>query len=73
MLFDGLILYVKTVKFHLNVSVERFLELHKLFELQYRQLEEPMNEIAECIGKLGEPTISTLHEFVKYPSIKEHP
>ena len=72
-LADEMTLYIKTRKFHWNVSGESFMELHKLFEGQYKQLEESIDEVAERIGKLGEPTIGTMAEFQKHTSIKEHP
>ena len=52
-------LYIKTRKAHWNVTGESFMELHKLFENQYKQLEESIDEIAERIGKLGQKTIGT--------------
>jgi starvation-inducible DNA-binding protein len=72
-LADEMSLYIKTRKFHWNVSGESFMELHKLFEGQYKQLEESIDEVAERIGKLGEKTIGTMHEFLKLSSIKESP
>lgn len=66
-------LYIKTRKFHWNVSGESFMELHKLFESHYKQLEESIDEIAERIGKLGEKTIGTMTEFLKLSVIKEKP
>jgi starvation-inducible DNA-binding protein len=72
-LADAMILYTKTRKAHWNVSGESFMELHKLFEGQYKQLEEAIDEIAERIGKLGEKTIGTLQEFMKHSSLKEYP
>jgi starvation-inducible DNA-binding protein len=72
-LADEMCLYIKTRKFHWNVSGESFMELHKLFENQYKQLEESIDEIAERIGKLGQKTIGTMSEFSKLCSIKESP
>ncbi len=72
-LADSVILYTKTRKFHWNVSGESFMELHKLFEGHYKQLEEAIDEIAERINKLGSKTIGTMAEFGKLASIKEHP
>lgn len=66
-------LYVKTRKAHWNITGESFMELHKLFEDQYKQLEAAIDEIAERIGKLGHKTIGTMHEFSKLSLIKEHP
>ena len=72
-LANEMALYIKTRKFHWNVSGESFMELHKLFENQYKQLEESIDEIAERIGKLGHKTIGTMQEFSKLSSIKESP
>ncbi len=72
-LADEMTLYVKTRKAHWNVTGESFMELHKLFQDHYQQLEEAIDEIAERIGKLGHKTIGTMAEFSKLTSIKEHP
>ena len=72
-LADQTILYTKTRKFHWNVSGESFMELHKLFEVQYTQLAEAIDEVAERIGKLGSKTIGTLKEFLDLASLKESP
>ena len=72
-LADEMTLYIKTRKSHWNVTGESFMELHKLFENQYKQLEESIDEIAERIGKLGHKTIGTKNEFEKLASIKESP
>lgn len=66
-------LYIKTRKFHWNVAGESFMELHKLFQTQYEQLEESIDEIAERVGKIGEKTIGTMAEFSKLSLLKEHP
>jgi starvation-inducible DNA-binding protein len=72
-LADEMTLYVKTRKFHWNVSGESFMELHKLFEAQYRELEEVIDELAERINKLGAKTIGTMEEFLSLTRIKEAP
>jgi starvation-inducible DNA-binding protein len=72
-LADQNILYSKTRKFHWNVAGESFMELHKLFEVQYTQLAEAADEVAERIGKLGGKTIGTLKEFLELASLKEAP
>jgi starvation-inducible DNA-binding protein len=66
-------LYVKTRKFHWNVSGESFMELHKLFESQYQQLESAIDEVAERINKLGHKTIGTMQEFAKLSILRESP
>jgi starvation-inducible DNA-binding protein len=72
-LADEMTLYIKIRKFHWNVSGESFMELHKLFQAQYTELEESIDEVAERISKLGGKTIGTLHEFSKLTTLKESP
>ncbi len=72
-LSDEMTLYIKTRKFHWNVSGESFMELHKLFQSQYTELEETIDLIAERISKLGGNTIGTMKEFSKLTRIKESP
>src|SRR6187401_711040 len=72
-LADAHVLYIKTRKFHWNVAGESFMELHKLFEHQYKQLEEAIDEIAERINKLGTKTPCTMAEFLGMASLKESP
>lgn len=72
-LSNEMTLYIKTRKAHWNVTGENFMELHKLFEGQYNQLEAAIDEIAERIGKLGGKTIGTMMEFSKLSVIRENP
>ena len=72
-LADAVVLYTKTRKFHWNVKGESFMELHLLFEKQYNELEEAIDEIAERINKLGEQTIGTMKEFLELTHLKEAP
>jgi len=73
LLSDEMTLYIKTRKFHWNVSGESFMELHKLFQEQYTELEVTIDEIAERINKLGGKTIGTMKEFSKLSRLKESP
>lgn len=72
-LSDEMTLYVKTRKFHWNVAGESFMELHKLFEAQYTELELVIDEVAERISKLGGKAIGTMNEFTLLSRIVEHP
>lgn len=72
-LADEMTLYIKTRKFHWNVGGESFMEIHKLFENQYKQLEESIDEVAERINKLGSKTIGTMSEFSELTKLKESP
>ncbi|HLF53087.1 DNA starvation/stationary phase protection protein [Flavobacterium sp.] len=72
-LADEMTLYIKLRKFHWNVSGESFMELHKLFQAQYTELEEAIDEVAERIGKLGGKAIGTMKEFSELTTLKESP
>lgn len=72
-LSDEMTLYIKTRKFHWNVAGESFMELHKLFEAHYTELEIIIDEVAERINKLGSNTIGTMNEFTLLSRIVEHP
>lgn len=72
-LADAITLYTKTRKFHWNVSGNSFMELHELFETQYKKLEKSIDEIAERINKLGAKTPGTMQEFLQMTSLKESP
>ncbi len=72
-LSDTVLLYMKARKFHWNVSGNSFIELHKLFEKHYEELDEAMDVIAERISKLGFSVPGTLVEFSKTSSVKEAP
>ncbi|PVX47855.1 starvation-inducible DNA-binding protein [Flavobacterium sp. 103] len=72
-LADEMTLYIKIRKFHWNVSGNSFMELHILFENQYKQLESSIDEIAERISKLGGKAIGTMKEFSELTRLKENP
>ncbi len=73
LLANEMLLYVKTRKFHWNVSGNSFMELHLLFQGQYKELEEIIDEVAERINKLGSKTIGTMSEFLELSTLKESP
>lgn len=70
-LASEMVLYVKTRKFHWNVAGNSFMEMHKLFEAQYNELELIIDEVAERIGKLGDKAIGTMKEFNEHSVLKE--
>lgn len=72
-LADEMTLYIKIRKFHWNISGNSFMELHILFENQYKQLEASIDEIAERISKLGGKAIGTMKEFSELTRLKENP
>lgn len=72
-LADAHVLYIKLRKFHWNVSGPSFIELHELFEAQYNQVAEAIDEVAERISKLGGIVPGTMTEFLKASQLKETP
>ena len=70
-LADAVVLYTKTRKFHWNVSGQSFMELHKLYEAQYTELAEIIDEIAERIRTIGFYAEGRLSELLKLTSLKE--
>ena len=72
-LADSVMLYIKIRKFHWNVKGDNFMELHKLFESHYDQVQEAIDNIAERVSQLGGMAIGTTSEFAKNSSIKESP
>jgi starvation-inducible DNA-binding protein len=73
LLSDEYVLYTKTRHYHWNVVGLQFHDLHKLFEEQYQALNGIVDEMAERIRMLGQPTIGTLAEFTQHTRLKEHP
>lgn len=71
LLADSYLLYLKTQNYHWNVTGNMFQPLHTLFEEQYTELAESIDEIAERIRALGEFAPGSFSSFSKVTSIKE--
>lgn len=69
-LADSYTLYVKTHKFHWNVTGPFFSQLHTTFEEQYTQLQDAVDSLAERIRALGEFAPGSFEEFEQLSSIK---
>jgi len=69
-LADSYTLYIKTHKFHWNVTGPFFAQLHSTFEEQYTQLQEAVDSLAERIRALGEFAPGSAEEFESLSSIK---
>lgn len=65
------LLYAKTQNFHWNVEGSDFYSLHGMFENQYKELSEAIDEIAERIRALGAKAPGSLGEFLAKASLKE--
>lgn len=71
LLADSYTLYLKTHKFHWNVTGPMFQTLHLLFETQYNELALAVDLIAERIRALGHFAPGSYAEFSKLSSIQE--
>lgn len=72
-LADLSLLYVKTRKYHWNVTGSLFQPLHALFEEQYAELAEMADAIAERSRMLGGRPIGTLQGFLAQTRLAEEP
>jgi starvation-inducible DNA-binding protein len=70
-LADTYILYTKTQNFHWNVIDERFHSLHEMFEEQYKQLAEAVDELAERIRMLKFKAPGSMRNFLELGNLEE--
>jgi len=70
-LADTFVLYLKTHNFHWNVEGPQFRALHEMFEEQYRDLWEAIDEIAERIRALGHPAPGSMDRFKDLAEVRE--
>ena len=71
LLADEHILYNKTRNYHWSVEGPSFMEFHKLYEAQYDELAEIIDEIAERIRTIGHFAEGRLKELLKLASLEE--
>ena len=70
-LADTYALYLKTQNCHWNVHGPEFYSLHILFEKQYEELAEAVDEIAERIRAMGFYVDASFSAFKQMTSVKE--
>ncbi len=71
LLADSYTLYLKTHNYHWNVAGPMFQTLHTMFEAQYTELWQALDEIAERIRALGVFAPGTYKAFAELSSIPE--
>lgn len=64
-------LYLKTHNYHWNVTGPMFTTLHTLFETQYTELAQAVDEVAERIRALGEFAPGSYSAFAKLTTVAE--
>jgi starvation-inducible DNA-binding protein len=70
LLADEYLLYTKTRNYHWNVVGPQFNDLHKSFEVQYNQLNEIVDDVAERSRALGRNALGTMTEFLTPTHLK---
>ncbi|MBS3652503.1 DNA starvation/stationary phase protection protein [Pseudaminobacter sp. 19-2017] len=71
LLADSYMIYLKTQGFHWNVAGPQFEPLHTLFQEQYTELAQAIDEVAERIRALGPKAPGSFSEFKELTSISE--
>lgn len=71
LLADSYLIYLKTQGFHWNVVGPQFEPLHALFQDQYTELRQAIDEIAERMRALGVKAPGSFSEFQALTSINE--
>src|ERR1700683_327625 len=72
-LADEYVLYTRTRHYHWTVIGPHFYPLHLLFEKQYEELDDFIDDVAERVRSLGGQSLGTLTEFVQNTRLKEEP
>ena len=70
-LADSYTLYLKTHSYHWNVVGPMFHSLHAMFMEEYTELALAVDEIAERIRALGEPSPGSYREFGALTAVEE--
>ena len=70
-LADTYALYLKTQNYHWHVKGPNFKTLHELFEGQYQELAQAVDDIAERILTLGQSAPATFKELIELKKIKD--
>ncbi|STX29524.1 starvation-inducible DNA-binding protein [Legionella beliardensis] len=71
LLADTYALYLKTQNYHWHVKGAQFKALHELFERQYQELAEAVDEVAERILILGHKAPATFNEYNQLKRVKD--
>jgi starvation-inducible DNA-binding protein len=71
LLADEVVLYIKTRNYHWNYEGPNFHEMHILYENQYNQLDEIMDQVAERIRTIGHYAEGRLTDYLKLTNLTE--
>lgn len=70
-LADTYALYLKTQNYHWHVRGPQFKSLHGLFEMQYTELAQAVDEVAERLLITGNKAPATFKEFERLKRLKD--
>lgn len=70
-LSDTFVLYFKTHAYHWNVEGPQFKSLHELFEEQYTEMWEAIDDIAERLRALGEYAPISIKSMMENAAMQE--
>lgn len=71
LLADTYALYLKTQNYHWHVRGVHFKVLHELFEEQYRELADAIDELAERIRTLGDTAPASFKQYQELKTISD--
>ena len=71
LLADTYALYLKTQNYHWHVKGAQFKSLHELFEMQYRELAEAVDEVAERLRIMDHKAPATFKDYERLKTIKD--
>jgi starvation-inducible DNA-binding protein len=71
LLADEFVLSTKTRNYHWNVRGPHFAPLHKLFEEQYKALDEVVDKVAERVRALDGHALATLAGYLRQTRLEE--
>lgn len=72
-LADTYTLYLRTHRFHWNVTGPQFDTLHKVFEAHYNELWVATDELAERVRSLGHMAPGSYREFAELTALDDEP
>lgn len=70
-LSDEFVLFVKTLNAHWNIEGADFYNKHQFFEIQYKEIIDIIDSVAERIRALGHYAPGTLNEFLQLTRLSE--
>jgi starvation-inducible DNA-binding protein len=73
LLSNEFVLYTKTLNYHWNVHGPLFGPLHALFQKDYEELLDIVDDVAERVRSLGHLSLGSLKEFLAHATVKENP